>query len=702
MRQAAWVGLLLSLAAVAGAQSGRCVVSASAAPVRAEGIAEKLGDIVLQCTGLPPASAYTGNLTIFLPIAVTNRITAAGLTTDLTISANDVPLPISGQVSGQNVIFSGLTFPIPADGAVALRISNLRAAVRQSGGGGFGSAITANISSTLALDRAQVIVGFPQTGLLATLASAGIACIGSTLPATPTFSNLIAARTAFSTTRVTEGFTNAFEVRGSGNDAGTRFLMRYSGFPAGTRIFAPDYVAGADAAQPTIGGDLGGAPNGGQWLSGSRTLLLARVQGADINGAGGAPPQLPAGAPTFNSVSEAPLQNGIYWLVYEVVDANANAGQSAQIPVFYGIPGGAGGTIADETLSFAPVSNTFSASASAQLPRFDGIEPGQDCTSLTDCPLVQPQLSITQNPAVFAFTATAGAAANEQPGYLAVQNTGSGAMVWTPSVQYAGTASGWITLDPNTTFINNGSVRLFVSAKNLLAGRYTATVTIDAGPDGKQTFPVTLVVTGPLVQPPPPPVVKPVTISTVLNGATREPAPVVSGSLAIVTGTNFTGKQIAVTFDGAAAQIYSSTDTEAQVKVPDLGTKTSANVIVTVDGTASAPSYTPVAQAWPGIFNNGVLNQNNSVNGPTAGASAGDEIQIFATGLPASGAGVTVQIHDRKDLQPLYFGAVPQSATQQINVIVPRDLPPMSTYLTVCANVGAQQFCAPGAPFTIR
>ena len=54
----------------------------------------------------------------------------------------------------------------------------------------------------------------------------------------------------------------------------------------------------------------------------------------------------------------------------------------------------------------------------------------------------------------------------------------------------------------------------------------------------------------------------------------------------------------------------------------------------------------PVAPAAPGIFTQdstgagqaAVLNQNNSMNGPSQPAAGGSVIQIFATGIPVAGA----------------------------------------------------------------
>src|SRR6202011_1080609 len=162
-------------------------------------------------------------------------------------------------------------------------------------------------TSSIQVNQSQLIVAYPQTGLQASLYSAGITCIGSPLPTTFSLTNLFSAGAAFASTRVTEGFAAAFQPRSAGEDNGTRFLVKYSGFPANTHLYIPDFVAGSSALVPTAGGDLGLPQRVGQYVPGSGTLLLARVQGADANGAGGFPAQLPAGGGQLNSVSEVAL-----------------------------------------------------------------------------------------------------------------------------------------------------------------------------------------------------------------------------------------------------------------------------------------------------------------------------------------------------------------------------------------------------------
>ncbi len=84
----------------------------------------------------------------------------------------------------------------------------------------------------------------------------------------------------------------------------------------------------------------------------------------------------------------------------------------------------------------------------------------------------------------------------------------------------------------------------------------------------------------------------------------------------------------------------------------------SAQVMVTVDGTASAPLTVNLAPFAPGIFANGVLNQDYSVNSSKQPAAPGSVIQIFATGLSGTGV-ITAKIGSEVVTQPYYAGPAP-------------------------------------------
>ena len=86
---------LVIMAAPALAQQAsplNCVVAAVPALVRSEGLAEKLGDIVLNCSGGAAGGTVTGNLTLFLSTNVTNKLSASNsLDVFLTVDTGSGP-----------------------------------------------------------------------------------------------------------------------------------------------------------------------------------------------------------------------------------------------------------------------------------------------------------------------------------------------------------------------------------------------------------------------------------------------------------------------------------------------------------------------------------------------------------------------------------------------------------------------------------
>src|SRR4051794_24617053 len=67
-----------------------CVASANPPVVRSESLSERLGDIVLKCSGAQAGSTFSGNLTLFLSVNVTNRLLADG-TIDMVLTVNNQP-----------------------------------------------------------------------------------------------------------------------------------------------------------------------------------------------------------------------------------------------------------------------------------------------------------------------------------------------------------------------------------------------------------------------------------------------------------------------------------------------------------------------------------------------------------------------------------------------------------------------------------
>ncbi|MBI3469817.1 MAG: hypothetical protein HY013_00495 [Candidatus Solibacter usitatus] len=693
---------------IAWPQSGALVCTPSAIPqvLRGEGLAERMGDIAMDCAGGTPGSVINGNLTVFLSVNITNKLTASGaVDAVLTVDSGSGPVaqPAAQLVSSNSIVFLGVNFTLPASGRAAARLSNLRGNLTQVALG-FPLPITANLAGTLnfALSASQVIVGYPYRGLLASYSSTGVRCTGSPLPSTIGLSNLFATGTRFFSTRVTEGHAEAFTKKDAFGDSGVRIVARYSGFPFAARLFVPDVVAGSSAFQPTGGGDLGVTQSGGIYMPGAPgSLLLVRVTGTDSNGAGGtlvyAPGPPGSGAVGFDGATEVPLVDGAGIAVYEVVDSNPSVLETAQFPTFLGLsPFSSGiGTVARQDLSLGPISTVATASAVAPAPRFTANPPPGDCTALQDCDARYfPRLTVNGFPPQ--FVALQGSA--PQTRYLQINNISGGLLNWTATVVYKNGA-GWLRIEPDSGF-GDGTLRVDANPGMLAAGTYEATIVVDAGPiAGTKNVPVTMVVTA-LPPPPPPPAAPKVVVTSIGNSARPDSSTVAPGSRARLEGSGFVGQSTVVTFDGIVARLLSVEATRIELEVPPLlGMKTSAILEVIVDSDKSGPKTAPLAEVAPAIYPDGVLNADNSVNSLGNPALVGSAFQIFTTGAIAVQPGpVQVKLHDRFP-KPLYAGPAPLLiGINQINVPIPDDLPAMQSEILVCGFATIN----PGVPICSR
>ena len=698
---------ILAASSLAGANVLTCTPSAVTPSLHAEGLAERLGDIVLSCVD-GAAGPLSGNLNVFLNVNITNKLTPQG-NADAVLTVDSGAGPVSAGVpptllSTNQIAFNGLNFTVPASGKVSLRITNLRGAVNQLPSTSFGQAVHAQISfngAGLGLTSNDLIVGFPQRSVLASILTSVIPSQqGSPLPDTPGFSSLLAAGTRFASARITEDALDALQPRGPLADNGIRVISRYSNLPAGARLFVPDAIAGSDAAKPTAGGDFGLAASGGQYAAGGDgSLLLIRVRGADADGAGGNFAITPAaGTNSFDSVGELDVSNGRAQAVYEVVDANPNLRESAQFPTFLGVAPltAAMTTAVGQQIFPGPVSTVAIASATAPVPRFALTTPASDCTLLGDCNgSFLPKLGVDPDPLTFTVTAGLGF----QIRYIRIFNTGGNVLIWNATVAYKNGAD-WLRVFP-ASGINDARIRVDAIPNNLAPGIYDATLTIDAGP---QSGTVALPVHVQVVAAPPPVPAAPL-ITSVVNAATFAAGPLVRGSFGTIKGANLAGKTTSVMFDNVAATLIYTSANQLNVLVPaQLSSRTSTQLVVTVDGVANAARTVALADVAPGIFNPGILNQDNTVNSPSNPALVGSVIQIFATGvLPPEGGSVDVKVHDQPNLVPLYAATAPGvPGLQQINVRVPAGLPGITTEVVVCGTSSGTRVCSPPAAITLR
>jgi uncharacterized protein (TIGR03437 family) len=682
--------LLIFCAGVYAQAPTSCAVSAAPTIVHSEGLAERVGDIVLQCTGTPGA-AVTASLSVSLPIAITNRINASGYSTDATLSINtgtgSTPSGVAGMVANQSISFNGFQFTFPSSGAASLVIDNVRANVNQLGLQQQ-SLIYAFLGGSLALQGNPVGVAIGQQGLFATSMDSGVTCVGSPTPSTVSLSNLFAAGTSEETTRVTEGFPASFQPKDPTSDTGTRFLLSYANVPTGEAIYVPDAVAGSSALVPTAGGDLGTRATVGQYTVGSNTLLLVRVLNSDATGAGGTLATLPAasgGVLVLNGANPVPLADGAGYAVYEVVAANPSAIEGAQIPNFFALPANSPPSMSTGALSLAPVSTVASASTTAPIPRFVAITPPSDCGIVGDCNAsYYPELQVTATP--LKATAVAGGQ-KVAMGNLTIRDSRGGVLDWSAGATYTN-GSGWVSFtDPFG--IDNELIQVLVDPSGLAPGTYQATVVINAGPiAGSQSFPLTLVVTAPAPA---------VVVSAITDGADFHPGPVVPGEFATVWGSNLAGQNVSVAFNGMPAALLYTSAQQINLRIPPaLSGLSSAKMVVTADSVSSAPFTVPLTAVSPAIFTPGVLNQDNTVNSPGNPAPLGTILQIFLTGMPDSGAVASVTIQNSGNLVPLYAGAAPGFlGLQQVNVAVPADLQPVTSNLTICVmGSGNQSYCS--------
>jgi uncharacterized protein (TIGR03437 family) len=707
--------ILMAAAALPVARAGTltCTLAATPAVVHGEGITERISDIVFDCSGGAPGATMTVNLSIFLNVNITNRLASASsgdlLGISLTTDDGAGPQPIAAPptlIGPTSLTFNGATFTLSSSGSVTLRLAGVRGAADQlnfAPNSTLQVLIGTSANASMALTSSQVTVGIPEHGLYDAF-SDKIICSqqGSPLPANPgSFASFLARGSVFTSTRVTEGFADSFAPLSDwpslNADTGTRIIVQYSGFPPGAQLFVPTVVAGSDATQPTAGGDLGSIASGGKYTpGGNSSLLLSLVQNTDANGAGGAPLYIPpapgSGAVSFDSMSPVTLTSGTGIAVYQVMDANPSIQESAQFPTFLALAPFSGSAIQTaENVSLAPISTVQTATANDPIPRFEQIAVPEDCTIVGDCNAKYfPRLSVSSSP--LSYAAVAGGVAETQ--YVPVRNASGGVLEWTASLTYTN-GSGWLIVSP-TQGENNSTIRIDAVPGTLAPGDYKAILTIDAGPlAGSVNVPITLAITASTA--PTPPAVPTPSVKTIVNGATFAAGAVAPGSIATLGGTQLSGNTVTVTFNGLDAQVLFVNDTQINLIVPaGLGAKTSAQVVVTVDGTASAPLTASLAPFAPGIFANGVLNQDYSLNSSKKPAALGSIIQIYATGLSGTGA-ITAKIGSQAIAQPYYAGPAPGIAgMQQIDLIVPSNLTGGSVNVSVCGGPStAQAVCSP-------
>ncbi len=686
------VALVLMMTAWAAwaqpANGVNCLATAVPTIVRTEGLTERVGDMLLNCSGGAPSATIRGELTLIsFSGPITNKTLSNGaLDIILTTNSGSGESILNTQAfatASNQVTFPSVQFNLSSTGTAVLRITNLRITPPNTPEQPIRVALATVTAGQIRTDNAPFTVGITQRGLLASYSTTFV-CTQSKLPETVSFPEFIRRGVRYASVRITEGFSDSFQRKGPQTDVGTRVIVRYAGFPVGARVFTPVVAVGSSGAIPTSGGDLGLPISGGRYFSGGNgQLLLSRVGNSDNAGAGGVTLFTPSGGVgtiDFDQLSEVTLTNGSGVAAFEVMDSVGNLRESVQIPTFLILeqrPEG-GSVRASVSLSLGPVSTIASPSATAPIPRFQETAPPTDCNALGDCNSnLFPRLTVES--ADLTYDVVIGSTG--QTRFIRVLNEGGGVLSWTASVIYK-SGSGWLRFDPDSG-LNNTTVRLdAVAGNDFPPGIYEATLLIDGGPlAGTRSANVRMVARNLTL----PPVSINPEVTAISHGAFQA-GPLVPGSIGSLFGRNLTGTATRLTMDGIEGRILFADSRQINFQVPpELAGRPSAQAIVIVDGRQSVPVTVPLAATNPGIFPGAILNQDNSANTAANPAESGTVVQLFLTGL--EGPSVRVRIHDRPPQVPLYAGPAPGLlGVQQVNASAPADLQTLTTSIVICAG----------------
>ncbi|NWF85296.1 MAG: hypothetical protein HXY18_15890 [Bryobacteraceae bacterium] len=670
------VGSALAVAA------GRCTVAAAPQPIAAEGAAELVSAVAIECSGLAAGQVVEGSVGVSFSRRVSNRRSGEVLEGPV-FELEAAPgvwtaFPAAAVLADQATVrFDNLRWTAGSNGAFNLRVRGVRvdaAAERVE------ASVRLFLSERLDLPVQRVAVGEGQNSLAAALMNT-LATRGPAPGADADFRAMMRLQPPVAAVRVTEGYPSAFA-------AGTRFLIRFAGVPEGVRMLLPDVVAGSSGMFPTRSGVFGRAADaGGQTIDGSPQLLLVRVMGAQINGEGGL-----AAASGFGALRAAETGRGTPYGVYEVVSADAARMESAEIPAWVAVPPGFdtpfGESIVRPTVLLAPVSESEGAHPTAPVPRYKPVSPAADCEIVGDCTALWfPRMRIVE-PSPLNFTAVAGGGL--QIGRAGVNNDGGGLLEWRVGVR-APAGFTWLS-NSDGTGVQNGGIQYDVNPAGLSPGDYEAQLVFEqiAPPTGRRderAYTVRLKVTPAPVTPPPvtPPVKPPPTapapqIESVTIGPARLGPPFAAGSLIQVTGTFF-GERPEANVAGVAAQVVTAAGGVIGVILPETLPAGRHPLVVRSGEVSSAAWMIEVVPSAPVLLF--ALNEDGAPNSADAPAARGGLIHLYATGLPV-GATAGAMIHDRGVDTTVEEGGKP--GVRLILIQVPSDLPAMKT--TAAVTIG--------------
>jgi hypothetical protein len=427
-------GVASAQTGVAPRELGVIACTATAVPpiVRAEGIAELVGDIQLQCSNTPgavPSGVFTNylitNLSVSLNVNVTNnRVSGTVLDTILVINENNDTVPVSaptfpvaatatldprfprpqyGVLAANNrVEWNGVSFPVPGapnDGTGVAAAGDCDSFLN-SLAGCFPTITTLRFTSMRA-NASQL--GVPnQATFPSTQVTAFVSVTGPTLlpvtnnvlnVAVPILGLLVNVDDAVAGLQCVDGeFVVDVELE-EGFATAFKTLGQPSFQPGDTQTesgYFSDSNLGGGASQATrFIARFWNIPNGvvitvNETVTNGDDLVLQLVESTDANGAGGT---LSGGGGS----QDVSLSGGFGVVVYEVLHANPSVIESVNFPITISweadtandLPAIGSGQV---SVSFAPVSTVTTSSATAPEPRFIDTNPDpQTIVTISRC-----------------------------------------------------------------------------------------------------------------------------------------------------------------------------------------------------------------------------------------------------------------------------------------------------------------------------
>ena len=468
--------------------------------VRAEGLTELTGELVLTCSGgTAPAAGQSVplvNFQLFLNTAVTSRLLAAKSTVSEATLTIDDTTNHQGVVSGNSITWTGIPVLAPAAGKTRVyRFTNIRVNASSIGPSAKGAApiissLSVSGATSVAITNPTPTLAFVQSGLTFSARDADNSAELTTAPSLPECTSAKGIQVA--TVRFTERFGTSFKILsgGVGNtesgfhtattgiagmaDFGTRLKAVFTHVPSGVTL----YVARKDTSG----------------------MLSAQLTESE-SGAFKAVAATSGGPPDTVAV---PIVDGSGSAVWEILGANPNAIENVDVAVYASHDANSTAGTVKIAGSYAPVSTVMVASrADVPIPRFADSAESSSLLEINPCPT--PSFTATPTAGKAPLAVAFDASASKDPNGTitsyswefgdGVSATGTTAQHTYPST---GTYDTTLTVTDNAKAIARTSRTIIVRGANQvpaalftarpLQGRASLVVHFDAGaatdPDG--------------------------------------------------------------------------------------------------------------------------------------------------------------------------------------------------------------------------